>query len=174
MILQRQYSLWKWVNIILIIWIVIMFLSIIFFKYRIYNLNNDIWKKAVDISKLDEKISIYKEKDVYKKYEMANIIISKENNTNYVALYQYLNKIKNDLFKTMKDAKQKWFSRFKLVVNKWDISIDTAVPDYSYLYNNTWWLYTLLKNKSFITKINVNSYKTQNNMIYFNVKLKTK
>lgn len=174
MILQRQYSLWKWVNIILIVRIVIMFLSIIFFKYRIYNLNNDIWKKAVDISKLDEKISIYKEKDVYKKYEMANIIISKENNTNYVALYQYLNKIKNDLFKTMKDAKQKWFSRFKLVVNKWDISIDTAVPDYKYLYNNTWWLYTLLENKSFITKINVNSYKTQNNMIYFNVKLKTK
>ena len=174
MILQRQYSLWKSVNIIFIVWIVIMFLFIIFFKYRIYSLNNDIWKKSIDISKLDEKISIYKEKYVYKKYEMANIILSKENNTNYVALYQYLNKIKNDLFKTMKDAKQKWFSRFKLVVNKWDISIDTAVPDYKYLYNNTWWLYTLLENKSFITKINVNSYKTQNNMIYFNVKLKTK
>lgn len=174
MILQRQYSLWKSVNIIFIVWIVIMFLSIIFFKYRIYNLNNDIWKKSVDISKLDEKISIYKKKDVYKKYEMANIILLKENNTNYVALYQYLNKIKNDLFKTMKDAKQKWFSRFKLVVNKWDVSIDTAVPDYKYLYNNTWWLYTLLENKSFITKINVNTYKTQNNMIYFNVKLKTK
>jgi len=174
MILQRQYSLWKWINIILIIWIVIMFLSIVFFEYKLYNLNNDIWKKAVEVSKLDKKISEQKEKDVYKKYEMANIVFLKENNTNYVALYQYLNSIKNDLLKTMKDAKQKWFSKFKLLVNKWDISIDTAVLDYNYLYNNTWWLYTLLENKNFITKIHVNSYKIQNNMIYFNIKLKTK
>ena len=67
-----------------------------------------------------------------------------------------------------------WYKKFTLSVKQWEVDISTQVANYSDLYANNNWIFNVLKKKPFITQISVNSYKSQNNAIYFNLRLKTK
>ncbi len=172
MILQRQFSLWKWFGILLWISIIVMLWSVLFFKWRIWVNQHTVNKISVKISKIQNKIEKIKQNELLKKVEMASIVKNKMNNTNYVALYTYLNNLKDQLIKDL--SKTVWYKKFTLSVRKWEVNISTQVPNYSDLYANNKWIFNILKRKPFITKILVNSYKSQNNAIYFDLRLKTK
>ena len=172
MILQRQFSLWKWFGMLLWISIIVMLWSVLFFKWRIWVNQQTVNKISVKISKIQNKIEKVKQNDLLKKVEMANIVKNKMNNTNYVALYTYLNNLKNQLIKDL--SKTVWYKKFTLSVRKWEVNISTQVPNYSDLYANDNWIFNILKRKPFITNISVNSYNSQNNAIYFDLRLKTK
>jgi len=58
----------------------------------------------------------------------------KENEiTNYVALYEYLNQVKNAI---LKDLKNYHISRFILAIKPEEITIDTTLPNYEVLYTS--------------------------------------
>lgn len=173
MLLQRQYSLWKSVNTLIafiLIWFVIISL---FFQWRISNTESNIKKQNASIVNLDVKLKSIKEEKNYKKFTIANFVKKTENNTNYYALYKYLNSIKNTIQKVLKKSGIKT-NRFQLSVSKQQVKISTAVPDYNFLYDNKWWIFTMLEKRPFVEKIFVNSYKSANWLIYFDIKLKTK
>ena len=172
MILQRQFSLWKWLGMLLWVSIVIMLWSVLFYKWRIDTNTSIVNKTQVKISNLEQKISDLKNTSELKKIAMADIIKNSMNNTNYVSLYKYLNRLKNILEKDLN--KIVWYKKFTLSVRKWEVSISTQVANYSDLYSNDKWIFNILWKKPFVTHISVNSYKTQNNAIYFDLKLKTK
>ncbi len=172
MILQRQFSLWKWFGILLWVSIIVMLWSVLFFEWRIWINQQTVGKVSVKISKVQNEIQNIESNKILKKLDMANIIKNKMNNTNYVSLYRYLNKLKNQLVKDL--DKTVWYKKFTLSVRKWEVDISTQVANYSDLYSNDNWIFNVLKKKPFITNISVNSYKSQNNAIYFDLRLKTK
>ena len=172
MILQRQFSLWKSFGILLWVSIIVMLWSVLFFEWRIWINQQTVGKVSVKISKVQNEIQNIESNKILKKLDMANIIKNKMNNTNYVSLYRYLNKLKNQLVKDL--DKTVWYKKFTLSVRKWEVDISTQVANYSDLYSNDNWIFNVLKKKPFITNISVNSYKSQNNAIYFDLRLKTK
>ena len=172
MILQRQFSLWKSFGMLLWISIIIMLWSVLFFKWRIWVNQHTVNQISVKINNIQSKIQNIKNNKLLKKLDMASIIKNKMNNTNYVALYTYLNNLKNQLIKDLDNTV--WYKKFTLSVKQWEVDISTQVGNYSDLYANNNWIFNVLKKKPFITQISVNSYKSQNNAIYFNLRLKTK
>lgn len=172
MILQRQFSLWKSFGMLLWISIIIMLWSVLFFKWRIWVNQHTVNQISVKINNIQSKIQNIKNNKLLKKLDMASIIKNKMNNTNYVALYTYLNNLKNQLIKDLDNTV--WYKKFTLSVKQWEVDISTQVANYSDLYANNNWIFNVLKKKPFITQISVNSYKSQNNAIYFNLRLKTK
>jgi len=173
MLLQRQYSLWKWVNIftgISLIWFVAVSL---FFQWKISKTEAIMKQKNASIVNLNDKLETLKKGESYKKFKMAKFISEKENNTNYYALYQYLKSIKNNIKKILTDAGITK-NRFQLSVSKQEVNISTIVPNYNFLYNTTWWLFAMLEKRPFIQKIFVNSYQSKDWLIYFDINLKTK
>jgi len=108
---------------------------------------------------------------------MADVIYNRENHTNYYSLYEYLLSIKEDIEKLLK---KEWFTqknspkRFDLKLSDWEINISTVVPNYNYLYSTTGGIFTQLANKSFIEKISIDSYKSTDFGVFFNMKIKTK
>jgi len=172
MILQRQFSLWKWLGMLLWVSIIVMLWSILFFKWRIWVNQQIVDKVSANINKTQWNIQKIKSEKILKKISMAAIVKNTMNNTNYVSLYRYLNNLKNQLTKDL--TKTVWYKKFTLSVRKWEVNISTQVANYSDLYANDNWIFNVLKQKPFVTHISVNSYKTQNNAIYFDLRLKTK
>jgi len=172
MILQRQFSLWKWFGILLWVSIIIMLWSVLFFKWRTWINQQTVNQISVNISQVQTKIQDIKNKKILKKLEMASVVKNTMNNTNYVSLYKYLNKLKNQLTRDL--TKTVWYKKFTLSVRKWEVNISTQVHNYQDLYDNNNWIFNVLRKKPFITNISVNSYKSQNNAIYFDLRLKTK
>jgi len=173
MLLQRQYSLWKWVNIligIVLIWFVVVSL---FFQWKINKTKTITKQKNASIVNLNNKLETLKKDESYKKFNMAKFIEKNENNTNYYALYQYLKSIKDDIQKVLRNAGITK-NRFQLSVSKQEVNISTIVPNYNFLYNSNWWLFTMLEKRPFIQKIFVNSYQSKDWLIYFDINLKTK
>jgi len=155
-----------WVSIIIMLW------SVLFFKWRVWVNQQIVDKVSVDVNKTQWEIQKIKNEKIIKKVAMAMIVKNTMNNTNYVSLYKYLNNLKNQLTKDL--AKTVWYKKFTLSVRKWEVNISTQVANYSDLYANDNWIFNILKQKPFITNISVSSYKTQNNAIYFDLRLKTK
>ena len=173
MLLQRQYSLWKWVNIligIVLIWFVVVSL---FFQWKINKTKTITKQKNASIVNLNNKLETLKKDEIYKKFKMAKFIEKNENNTNYYALYQYLKSIKDNIQKVLRNAGITK-NRFQLSVSKQEVNISTIVPNYNFLYNSNWWLFTMLEKRPFIQKIFVNSYQSKDWLIYFDINLKTK
>ncbi len=173
MLLQRQYSLWKWVNIIIGVLLLIMFIVGLFFQWKISKKENSINKNNASILNLDNELSKLKEDSNYKKYKMGEYIKKNQNNTNYYALYKYLNSIKKDIKNALTEVGINR-DRFYLSVDNQEVNISTIVPNYNFLYNNTWWVFAVLEKRPFIEKINVNSYESKDNLIYFDINLQTK
>ena len=172
MILQRQYSLRKWLNMLLATSIVVMLSSILFFNWKKSNNTHIINKTNAKINNLEQEINNIDSNKIMKKIKVADIIQNNMNNTNYLSLYKYLNKLKNNLEKTLSNTV--WYKKFTLSVRKWEIDISTQVPNYSSLYAKNNGIFEILKNKPFIEYSSINNYKSQNNVIYFNLRLKTK
>lgn len=173
MLLQRQYSLWKWTNILIgfcLLWCMIVGL---FFQWKVGRVENNIKKTQADIVKQNDNLKTIKWEKEYKRFIMAKFIKENENNTNYYALYAYIKSIKDNIEKLLKKAGFP-SSRFKLAVSKQKVTISTVVPSYNSLYNVKWWIFTILEERPFIEKIFVNSYQSKNWLIYFDINLKTK
>lgn len=173
MLLQRQYSLWKWINILMGILLMLFVLLSLFFQWRTNSAESNIKEKNVEIIQINLELDKLYSNEDYKKFNMAKFIKEKENNTNYYALYKYLNNIKNNIKNSLiiKGINQ---DRFQLAVEDQKVNISTVVPNYNYLYSSGSWLFDELEKKSFIEKIFVNSYQSKDWLIYFDINLDTK
>lgn len=155
------------------IWLLMMVVVCLFFQWKIGQIKENISKENASIVNLNKKLDTLKEDKNYKEFAMASYIKENENNTNYNALYKYLNSIKKDIKQALtKVGISK--DRFYLSVSNQKVNISTIVPDYNFLYNTTGWVFTVLEKRPFIEKIYVNSYQTKDNLIYFDINLETK
>lgn len=184
MILQKQHSLWKALNIFL--WVVLLIIVWLYFvfQYSIWQKTNQIQEKQAQIWSLNKDLQNAENNANYKNYKMANIVKSKENNTNYFFLYQYLKTIKLDIKKALEKANIS-SENFTLTVDKNQVKISAVVPNYNFLYEDKVWILDKLQSKSFVEKIFVNSYKSVDNTdnlnsnnspswISFDLKMETK
>jgi len=145
----------------------------LFFQWRTNSAESNIKEKNVEIIQINLELDKLYSNEDYKKFNMAKFIKEKENNTNYYALYKYLNNIKNNIKNSLiiKGINQ---DRFQLAVEDQKVNISTVVPNYNYLYSSGSWLFDELEKKSFIEKIFVNSYQSKDWLIYFDINLDTK
>jgi predicted negative regulator of RcsB-dependent stress response len=97
MLLQRQYSVWKSINVLIAILIACLILAGIYFKWQSVSLEKQINQEFVKKNKLDEQIHKLQANSLYKKYVLAKIINDKFDNTNYAGLYEYLRKIRDEI-----------------------------------------------------------------------------
>jgi predicted negative regulator of RcsB-dependent stress response len=97
MLLQRQYSVWKSINVLIAILIACLILAGIYFKWQSVSLEKQINQEFVKKNKLDEQIHKLQASSLYKKYVLAKIINDKFDNTNYAGLYEYLRKIRDEI-----------------------------------------------------------------------------
>ena len=84
--------------------IILMLSSILFFNWKKSNNIHIINKTNVKINNLEQEINNIDSNKIMKKIKVADIIQNKMNNTNYLSLYKYLNKLKNNLEKTLSNT----------------------------------------------------------------------
>lgn len=173
MLLQRQYWILKIFNVFLILIILLIVSISLYFHFRINNIENKMKKEQWAVSSLNSNLNNLKKNENYKKFQIGSYIKENENNTNYYSLYKYLNTIKKNIKKSLVQEGINE-QRFELAVSQWRVDISTFVPSYNFLYNKKNWVFELLEKKSFIEKIFINSYKSDNDLIYFDMNLKTK
>jgi len=174
MLIQRQYTLWKLANKILWVWVLWLLLLTLFFNWRISSIKEEINQNNSQILKLNNKVQDIKNSPSYKKFQLANVIQKKENQTNYVVLYTLLKEIKDDLLKTVKSWTYN-FDKFSLKISKDNIHISLVVPNFDSLYSsNSMDLFGKLDRKDFIKEIFVRNYKVKDNFVYFDMDIKTK
>jgi len=183
MLLQTQYKWWWNANKLLVLLFILLVVLSLFFKWRIYSIENSIKESNAEIVKLQNNIKDEKNKWLYNKLQIASVISDKENNVNYYALYNYLNNMKNEIINLL------WkntfnYNRFILKISKNKVHMSLMVPSFNSLY---WWayknskweivkynLFEWLDKKPFIESISVESYKVKWNFVYFDMDLKTK
>lgn len=97
MLLQRQYSLWKLANTIIAFLIVFSFLASFLIKWRISSIESSIKEENVKLNQLNKKIKEVNDLSALRKIRTADVILKKESNINYYALYKFLNMVKQSL-----------------------------------------------------------------------------
>ncbi len=170
MILQSQFNWYKrllYLLILSILWLI--FLSG-WYIIRWKMFETDVNKKKLEINDLQKSISNEKSNTDYKLYKVWELVYSRENKVNYVALYDYLNQVKNYILKDIKDFT---ISRFILSIKPKEIDLDTTLPSYNIIYQS-WWLIDLLSKRDFIDKININNFRNMYNWINVKFNIKTK
>lgn len=182
MILQKQYSMWKVLNILL--WVVLLVIAWLyfFFEYSIWAKKAEISQKHEELTTVKSELNRVKSEPIYRSYQLASVIKSKENNTNYYFLYRYLKRIKLDIQAALKQEDID-SDNFTLAVDKNKVNITATVPNYNFIYESGSWILDKLQSKSFVEKISINSYKTSKSKdwsfsrkspISFDLKLETK
>ena len=173
MLLQRQYSLWKLVNTIIVYLMILSIFAVIWLKWKISNLESSIKEETQKITKLNKEISTIKRSDEFKVFRTADIILEKESNINYYALYKFLNMVKQSLAKKLQE---KWIkrNRFILKVDKDKVNISLLVPNYNMLADKDSDFLESITSKSFVKWASIKSYESKDNYIYFNIDLFTK
>ena len=101
---------------------------------------------------------------------MWDYILKENEITNYVALYEYLNQVKNAI---LKDLKNYHISRFILAIKPEEITIDTTLPNYEVLYTS-WGMINLISKRDFVKQIEANSFRNVPNGINVKLKIRTK
>jgi len=174
MLLQRQYSLWKTVNNLLLFLLALLVVLTIYFKVSASYKDRSINDETNRLTNIQNDITKVKQWELYLSYRIADVIKKKENTVNYAALYKYLNVIKSKLESIMnKSVITK--NRFILKINKKAIDISLMIPNFDQLY--AWWkidLFGDLSKMSFIESISVNQYKVKGKFVYFDMRLNTK
>ncbi len=170
MLLQSQYNLYKKLLYFLIFLIICFTLGIVYFKVSSYFLEKKINKDILSINKLEDSISQLKNNSSYTIYLFGENIYSKDKHINYVALYKYLNQVKNLLLKDLA-----WYNitRFIFEVNPNQINIDTTLPTYNTIYMSGG-LVDLLSKRDFVKLIKINNFRKVPSGINVKVNIDTK
>jgi len=174
MLLQRQYSLWKLANTIIAFLIVFSFLASFLIKWRISSIESSIKEENVKLNQLNKKIKEVNDLSALRKIRTADVILKKESNINYYALYKFLNMVKQSLAQKLLEN---WIkrSKFTLKVDKDKISIWLMVPNYNMLYDENSKFLDSLVDKSFIKRAEIKSYESKwTDYVYFTIDLFTK
>jgi len=177
MLLQRQYSLWKLANNLLVWLIFVLILWATFLNWRASSLENSIKEKQAELVKLTNELTKLENTGFLKKFRIASVIQKKENSINYYGFYKYLNSIKEDLEKMLKTEWNITYNRFKLKIEKDKVKISLMVPSYNSLYSSNSFLFDNISKKDFIKKVSINNYKTKwmnTKFVYFDMTLFTK
>jgi len=170
MLLQTQARWYKTVLYLLILalgWLSIAS-GMYIIRWKWYE--KDINKEVLTINDIRKQIQTAKLSKEYKIYQMWDYILKENEITNYVALYEYLNQVKNAI---LKDLKNYTISRFILAIKPEEITIDTTLPNYEVLYTS-WGMINLISKRDFVKQIEANSFRNVPNGINVKLKIRTK
>ena len=170
MLLQTQYKWYKLLLYVLILLIIVLAGASGAYLIRGKLYERDINKKILEINQIQKDIQLAKTDGNYKIYQMWEVIYKNQNNVNYVALYEYLNQVKNYI---LKDLKKYTISRLILSVKPHEVNLDTTLPNYNVIYF-TGWLVDLIANRPFVDEIQANNFRKLQNGINVKLKIKTK
>jgi len=136
-------------------------------------LEASIKEENVKLANLNKEINNLQNSDEYRVFRNANVILTKENNVNYYALYKFLNMVKQSIAKKLQEKGIKR-NRFILKVDKDRVSISLLVPNYNMLADKDSDFLESITSKSFVKKASIRSYESKDKFIYFTLELLTK